>query len=82
MHVVGISTLAGAHLRLVPDFIEQLGALGRADILTVVGGVIPKQDIAELRSAGVAAVFPSGTVLVEAVAELLALLSRRHYPSA
>ena len=44
VHVVGISTLAGGHKTLVPELIERLKALGRADILVTVGGVVPPRD--------------------------------------
>ncbi|GBD41875.1 putative methylmalonyl-CoA mutase large subunit [bacterium HR39] len=76
VHIVGVSTLAGGHLVLVPRLIEELRRLGRPDILVVVGGVIPPQDHDALREAGVAAIFPPGTVIAEAAIELLERLSR------
>jgi len=54
---------------------EELESLGRNDIAIVVGGVIPPDDIDALKNAGVAAVFPSGTVIAEAALELLEKLS-------
>ena len=48
VHVVGVSSLAAGHLTLVPELREALEALGRADIMIVVGGVIPPQDYAAL----------------------------------
>ena len=75
VHVVGVSSLAAGHLTLVPQLKEELKALGRSDIAIVVGGVIPPDDFEALQDAGVAAVFPSGTVIAEAAIELLEKLS-------
>ncbi|MDP6286242.1 MAG: methylmalonyl-CoA mutase, partial [Acidimicrobiales bacterium] len=63
------------HLTLVPQLKEELESLGRGDIAIVVGGVIPPDDFDALKNAGVAAVFPSGTVIAEAALELLEKLS-------
>jgi len=75
VHVVGASTLAAGHLTLVPELRAELEALGRGDILVVVGGVIPPQDFDELRAAGAAAIFPPGTVITDAAAQLVDLLA-------
>ena len=75
VHVVGVSSLAAGHLTLVPQLKEELESLGREDIAIVVGGVIPPDDFDALENAGVAAVFPSGTVIAEAALELLEKLS-------
>ena len=58
--VVGLSILSGAHLALVPRVIELLRAAGLADVPVVVGGIIPHDDAAALRAAGVRAVFGPG----------------------
>jgi methylmalonyl-CoA mutase len=71
VHVVGASSLAAGHLTLVPALRQALADLGRPDIVVVVGGVIPPQDYDELRAAGAAAIFPPGTVIHEAAADLL-----------
>jgi len=71
VHIVGVSSLAAGHLTLVPALREELRALGRDDILIVVGGVIPPQDFDELRAAGAAAIFPPGTVIADAAIDLL-----------
>ena len=76
VHLCGISTLAGAHKTLVPELIALLKKQGRGDILVVAGGVIPEQDHAALRAAGVAAVFGPGTVIPAAAIKLLDLLQR------
>ncbi|MBT2213252.1 methylmalonyl-CoA mutase [Actinomadura sp. NEAU-AAG7] len=71
VHVVGVNSLAAGHLTLVPALREELAALGREDIVIVVGGVIPPQDFDELRAAGASAIFPPGTVLADAATGLL-----------
>jgi methylmalonyl-CoA mutase len=77
VHIVGASSLAAGHLTLVPQLRAELAALGRDDILIVVGGVIPPQDFDELREAGAAAIFPPGTVVADAAIDLIDQLSRR-----
>ncbi|TYB41787.1 methylmalonyl-CoA mutase [Actinomadura chibensis] len=77
VHVVGVNSLAAGHLTLVPALREELAALGRSDIMIVVGGVIPPGDFAELRAAGAAAIFGPGTVLADAALGLLAELAAR-----
>lgn len=71
VHVVGISSLAAGHKTLVPQLITDLKAIGREDILVVVGGVIPPGDHEFLRQAGVAAIFGPGTVLSKAAMDIL-----------
>lgn len=74
VHIVGVSSLAAGHLTLVPALKEQLAAEGREDIMIVVGGVIPPQDVETLREAGAAAVFPPGTVIPDAAQDLVKTL--------
>ncbi|MCZ9338465.1 cobalamin-dependent protein, partial [Streptomyces sp. TRM76130] len=62
VHIVGVSSLAAGHLTLVPALRERLVEEGREDIMIVVGGVIPPQDVPTLLEMGAAAVFPPGTV--------------------
>ena len=71
VHIVGASSLAAGHLTLAPALIKALEDQGRPDILTVIGGVIPPQDYQALEDAGVAAIFPPGTVIAEAASGLL-----------
>jgi len=72
VHIVGVSSLAAGHLTLVPQLRAELDRLGRADIMIVVGGVIPPQDYEELFSAGATAIFGPGTVIGEAALDLIA----------
>jgi methylmalonyl-CoA mutase len=77
VHVVGVSSLAAGHLTLVPALKEALGELGADDVLIVVGGVIPPDDVPILKEMGAAAVFLPGTVIGEAAQDLLRALSER-----
>jgi methylmalonyl-CoA mutase C-terminal domain/subunit len=72
--VVGLSMLSGAHLTLAPLVVDALRSRG-SDIPVVVGGIVPSNDIDDLRAAGVAAVFGPGanaTTMVETINELVA----------
>ena len=76
VHVVGVSSLAAGHLTLVPALRRELDALGRKDILIVVGGVIPEQDFQALRDAGAVDIYPPGTVIPDSAVRLLKELLR------
>ncbi|HMD43400.1 MAG TPA: methylmalonyl-CoA mutase [Candidatus Acidoferrum sp.] len=71
VHILGVSTLAGGHMTLVPELIQELKRLGREDILVVVGGVVPPQDFAALRQAGAAGIFGPGTRIPLSAQEIL-----------
>ncbi|WP_436850943.1 methylmalonyl-CoA mutase [Streptomyces hokutonensis] len=75
VHVVGVSSLAAGHLTLVPALKESLAEEGREDIMIVVGGVIPPQDVPTLLEMGAAAVFPPGTVIPDAAYDLVERLA-------
>jgi methylmalonyl-CoA mutase len=77
VHILGVSSLAASHLTLVPELTAELDRQGRSDIMIVIGGVIPPQDYQALSAAGVEAIFPPGTIIAEAAAELVAKLNRR-----
>ncbi len=77
VHIVGVSSLAAGHLTLVPELKAALVKEGRDDIMIVVGGVVPPQDYDTLKAAGAEAIFPPGTVIAEAAAELLRKLNQR-----
>ncbi len=75
VHVVGVSSLAGAHKTLVPQLIDELKRLGRDDILVIVGGVVPPQDYDFLYKAGAAGVYGPGTVIPVAARQILRILT-------
>jgi methylmalonyl-CoA mutase, C-terminal domain len=64
---IGLSILSGAHNAIVPRVTALLKERGASDILIVLGGTIPAQDIEFLKSQGVAAIFGPGTSLEETV---------------
>jgi len=77
VHVVGVSSQAAGHKTLVPKLIEALKAEGAEEIMVICGGVIPPQDYAWLRAAGVAAVYGPGTNIPVAAAEMMQLIRER-----
>ena len=77
VHIVGVSSLAAGHLTLVPELKAELSRYGRDDIMIVVGGVIPPQDFEALKGAGASAIFPPGTVIADAAADLIRDLNGR-----
>jgi methylmalonyl-CoA mutase len=74
VHVVGVSSQAAGHKTLVPALVAALREVGASDIAVVVGGIIPPQDYAFLRDAGVSAIFGPGTPVPDAAAEVLTVL--------
>ncbi|HXX25028.1 MAG TPA: methylmalonyl-CoA mutase [Pseudolabrys sp.] len=77
VHILGVSSLAAAHLTLVPELKAELKKQGREDIMIVVGGVVPPQDYDALMKSGCEAIFPPGTVIAEAAEKLLKTLNKR-----
>ncbi len=75
VHMVGVSSLAAGHLTLVPALRQALADLDRGDIMVVVGGVIPPDDVQTLHDMGAAAVFGPGTVIADSALDLLKQLS-------
>ena len=71
VHIVGVSSLAAGHLTLLPALKSALADLGRPDIMVVIGGVIPPDDVPTLKEMGAAAVFLPGTVIAESALDLL-----------
>lgn len=65
--VVGLSILSGAHMVLLPKIVDLLKQKGAGDRLIVAGGIIPQDDIDELRTAGIAQIFGPGTTTTEIV---------------
>jgi methylmalonyl-CoA mutase C-terminal domain/subunit len=73
--VVGLSILSGAHLTLCPKVVDLLRAQGQEDVMVVVGGIIPADDVAKLKTAGVTAVFGPGTAIGEIAALIRQMLT-------
>jgi (2R)-ethylmalonyl-CoA mutase len=73
--LVGLSILSGSHLDAVPAVLDGLRAAGRPDLPVVVGGIIPSDDAATLRRAGVARVFtPKDFALNDIMDELVTVV--------
>jgi methylmalonyl-CoA mutase len=77
VHILGVSSLAAAHLTAVPELKAALKSRGRDDIMIIVGGVVPPQDYEALYAAGAEAIFPPGTVIAEAAEDLIRKLNAR-----
>jgi methylmalonyl-CoA mutase, C-terminal domain len=78
VQVVGLSILSGAHVALTEKTARALHEAGADHMLLVVGGTIPKRDVARLEAAGAAAVYPTGTpleALVDSLRQLTAVAS-------
>ena len=66
-HAVGLSILSGAHMTLVPKIARLLESEGADDVVLVVGGTIPKDDVAQLKELGVAEIFTPGSSVQEII---------------
>ncbi len=65
---IGLSVLSGAHMTLFPRVVELLRERDAADIIVFGGGIIPDEDITELKRAGLAEIFTPGAPLSDITA--------------
>jgi methylmalonyl-CoA mutase C-terminal domain/subunit len=65
--VIGLSILSGAHLHICPRVMELLHEKGLDDVLVVLGGIVPNQDVPKLNAMGVRGIFRPGTPLQDVV---------------
>jgi len=77
VHVVGVSSLAAGHLTLTPALRAALVERNRPDIMIVIGGVIPPEDVETLKQMGAAAVYPPGGVIADIAQNLLSALNEK-----
>ena len=75
--VVGLSILSGAHMTLFPRVLELLREQGRDDVLLTGGGIIPKEDMAELKRRGAGELFGPGTPIDDIVRYVREEVARR-----
>ena len=68
--VIGLSILSGAHMAISQRILDLLRERGASDIPLLVGGIVPNQDIAELKKMGVAEVFLPGTTLEQVIQQV------------
>jgi len=82
VQVIGLSILSGAHNAIVPRVMDLLRQNKMEDVLVLVGGIIPDQDITGLKNAGVAAIFQPGTAMDDIVQFIRANVKRPGVPVA
>src|SRR5450631_3460719 len=80
--VIGLSILSGAHNAIVPRVMDLLKQRKMDDVLVVVGGIIPDQDMENLKKIGVAAIFQPGTSMDEIVTFIRGNVKPRGVPAA
>jgi ethylmalonyl-CoA mutase len=77
VHVVGLSVLSGSHVALVGDVLARLKRAGLGDLPVIVGGIIPPEDAAKLREAGIARIYtPKDYDLNAIMADIVELVDR------
>lgn len=76
--VVGLSILSGAHMALLPVITQKLAEAGLEDVLVTAGGIIPDEDVAPLKEAGIDAVFTPGASTQEIIDFIKANVSQRN----
>ncbi len=77
VHIVGVSSLAAGHLTLTPALRTALEERNRGDIMIVIGGVIPPEDVETLKQMGAAAVYPPGGAIADIAQDLLGALNQK-----
>jgi len=80
--VIGLSILSGAHNAIVPRVMDLLRQNKMDDVIVIVGGIIPDQDLERMKAAGVAAVFQPGTAMDEIVQFIRTHVKPRGVPAA
>ena len=73
--IVGISILSGAHMTLVPRILELMKKNQLNDIKVFVGGIIPDEDISELKKIGVTSVYGPGTLTSQIIDDIQMMIS-------
>ena len=76
--IIGISSLSGAHMTLIPRVMELMKSAQADDILLVAGGVFPDEDIQEMKKMGVAEVLSQDTPPAQIVQVIHTLVAARH----
>jgi methylmalonyl-CoA mutase C-terminal domain/subunit len=82
VNVIGLSILSGAHNAIVPRVMDLLEQNKMDDVIVVVGGIIPDQDVAHLKQIGVAAIFQPGTAMDAIVQFIRGNIKPRTVPTA
>jgi methylmalonyl-CoA mutase C-terminal domain/subunit len=82
VNVIGLSILSGAHNAIVPRVMDLLKQNKMDDVIVIVGGIIPDQDVAHLKEIGVAAIFQPGTAMDTIVQFIRSNIKPRSVPTA
>ncbi|MGA9041868.1 MAG: cobalamin B12-binding domain-containing protein [Terriglobales bacterium] len=82
VHVIGLSILSGAHNVIVPRVMDLLKQNKMDDVIVVLGGIIPDQDVENLKKIGVAAIFQPGTSMDHIVQFIRDHVKSRGVPTA
>jgi methylmalonyl-CoA mutase C-terminal domain/subunit len=80
--VVGLSILSGAHMTLFPRVRDLLNQAGREDMLVTGGGIIPREDIEELKRQGIGELFGPGTPTTDLIEYIKAWFAERQQQEA
>ena len=78
VNVVGLSILSGAHMALVPRVMELLAANGQSHVKVFIGGIIPDEDVPQLKELGVSGIYGPGTITDEIIKDIQSALSTTH----
>src|SRR5215469_13697753 len=81
VNVIGLSILSGAHNAIVPRVMDLLRQHKMDDVLVILGGIIPDQDIPNLKQAGVAAIFQPGAAMDDIVRFIRSNVDLRGVPA-
>src|SRR5467141_1189306 len=81
VQVIGLSILSGAHNAIVPRVMDLLKQNKMHDVIVLVGGIIPDQDVEGLKKAGVAAIFQPGTAMDDSVSFIRSNVKPRGVPA-
>ena len=73
--VVGLSILSGAHMALAPRVLELLAANGQSHVQVFIGGIIPDEDVPQLKTMGVAGIYGPGTITDDIIKDIQAAIS-------
>ena len=82
VQVIGLSILSGSHNAIVPRVMDLIRQNKMDDVLVVVGGIIPNQDVENLKKIGVAAIFQPGTSMDDIVQFIRGNVKPRGVPTA
>ncbi len=82
VNVIGLSILSGAHNAIVPRVMDLLREHKMDDVMVLVGGIIPDQDVERLKQAGVAGIFQPGTPMDHIIQLIRANVKAHGIPAA